>query len=295
MEIIFSVIIPFKGSCSLLRRLLDTIPDSPEIEVLVVDNNDEYVAPDLNLNRSNIKMFYLENARGPGHARNFAIERATGRWLLFADADDFYNPGAFDVFRHYMETDAECIYFCANSCNSKTQKAATRGRYVSSLVYGYLKTGRSEKLKSNYYVAWARMIKTSLVKAHNIQFAEIIGGDDVEFSVKTGYLANKIIADESVVYCVTEGDSHITSIRTIEYLKSLYLTHIRINQFLCEHGESKHQTLLVFFFLKSLRYGCKNPFLFYKLAKEQGVSIFAGWKQIPERILNYFYKFVRIK
>jgi glycosyltransferase involved in cell wall biosynthesis len=51
----------------------------------------------------NVKVHALKANQGPSHARNFAIERARGEFILPLDADDLIDPGycklAMDVFR----------------------------------------------------------------------------------------------------------------------------------------------------------------------------------------------------
>ena len=39
------------------------------------------------------KWGYTEGKKGAGYARNRGAEMARGKFLLFLDADDFFNPG----------------------------------------------------------------------------------------------------------------------------------------------------------------------------------------------------------
>lgn len=51
---------------------------------------------------------YLEFIRaskngGAGYARNVGLEHAKGKWLLFADADDFYVDNMYDIISMHVE------------------------------------------------------------------------------------------------------------------------------------------------------------------------------------------------
>ena len=69
------------------------------------------------LNHRNI--FTREN-KGAGYARNVGLSLAKGKWLLFADADDFFNLGFLNVLDNYIDSDNDIVYFSANSINIDT-------------------------------------------------------------------------------------------------------------------------------------------------------------------------------
>ena len=47
------------------------------------------------------------------------MKEAVGKWLLFADADDFFLPGAFDVFDSHQDSSSEIVYFRTKEVQSE--------------------------------------------------------------------------------------------------------------------------------------------------------------------------------
>lgn len=97
----FSIIIPHYNTSGLLQRLLDTIPARDDTEIIVVDDasrQDELKAVRQccgNRTRQ-ARLLCRDTNGGGGAARNDAMRAARGRWLMFADADDYF----FTIIRH---------------------------------------------------------------------------------------------------------------------------------------------------------------------------------------------------
>lgn len=102
------MIIPTIGRPSLIR-LLETIPDEPEIEVIVVGDtyNDDFsnaiaLAAREIIGRTNIYWHgYDGGVHRWGHPqRNHGMSIANGEWLMFTQDDNIYSPNAFEVVRN---------------------------------------------------------------------------------------------------------------------------------------------------------------------------------------------------
>lgn len=100
--ITYSFVIPHHNTPDLLQRLVDSIPQRDDIEIIVVDDNSDNDKK-ANICRSDVKIIYIDKAhtRGAGHARNIGMDAATGKWILFPDADDFYKPDFITVLDEY--------------------------------------------------------------------------------------------------------------------------------------------------------------------------------------------------
>lgn len=93
MEIVYSVIIPHKDIPCLLQRCLDSIPPRDDVQIIVVDDNS---SPDIvdfahfpGRDRTDVEILFTKEGGGAGYARNCGLAGAKGKWLVFADADDF--------------------------------------------------------------------------------------------------------------------------------------------------------------------------------------------------------------
>ena len=102
----YSIIIPHKNTPELLNRLLNTIPEDDCIQVVVVDDNSNPSLKPLSF-RKNVEVILLDanQSKGAGKARNVGIERAVGKWLLFADSDDFFVENFLFTLNRYKDSE----------------------------------------------------------------------------------------------------------------------------------------------------------------------------------------------
>ena len=116
MSSCFSIIIPVYNSAKYLRECLDSVlaQQFPNWEIICVndgstDGSDtilyEYAAKDTRITAVN------QANEGVSKARNVGLERATGEWFLFLDADDALSPYCLSSFQRVIEAhpDAEGI------------------------------------------------------------------------------------------------------------------------------------------------------------------------------------------
>ena len=109
----YSFIIPHKNCPDLLQRCVDSIPERDDVQVIVVDDkSDEGKKPALK-HRKNLQVIFLDvsQSKGAGRARNVGLEHAKGKWLLFADADDYYVEGFINILDHYIDGYNDVVYF----------------------------------------------------------------------------------------------------------------------------------------------------------------------------------------
>lgn len=100
----YSFVIPHHNSPELLNRCLNSIPQRDDIEIIVIDDNsDEDKKP--KLSRPDVKLISIdaEHTKGAGRARNYGLKEATGKWIVFSDADDFFIPSFIDVLDQYKD------------------------------------------------------------------------------------------------------------------------------------------------------------------------------------------------
>ena len=211
----FSIIIPHKDIPDLLVRCLKSIPVSEDIQVIVVDDNS--VGADTYLERySELSRPYLEFVRttkggGAGYARNVGLEHAKGKWILFADADDFYVEDMYDIICSYVDSEADVIYFKNKAVLSdNTSIKADRSSYVNKNIDQYLTDSDEWPMRAKMYAPWGKMIKRNFMVEHNIQFDEVMYSNDDYCSLLIGYYAKVIEVVNRVLYVVTQCSNSLT-------------------------------------------------------------------------------------
>jgi glycosyltransferase involved in cell wall biosynthesis len=292
IEPVFSIIIPHKNSPELLQRCLNSIPRREDIQIIVVDDNSDDSKVDFSrfprLEDKYVEIYLTKEGKGAGYARNIGLSHAKGKWLLFADADDFFTEKAFEYLFAEEDSHHEIIYFKITSCFSDTFEPATRDKFYNQLVDNYIYNCKNSERKMRY--KWgspcAKLIKKELVDRNNIRFEEIIASNDIMFSLYTGYFAKSITAVDNIVYCATVAEGSLTNTVSLEFCTIRYLVVLRYNEFLRSHKQRQYQQDITPFLYHSLKYGI-IPFLKYiKLSIKHNNYSFISFRSIYSFILS---------
>lgn len=210
----FSVIIPHHNIPDMLERLLKSIPQRDDLEIILVDDHsDEEVVKRLqSIDRKNMTLVQTDECHGAGYARNCALPLAKGKWVLFADSDDFFNPG-FDAFlSEYVDSDADIVYFNANSVDTDTYEPSSRVDHLHDFIAEYQKDTERGGLVMRYLFTepWCKMVKRNLIEHNGVRFEETIIRNDVRYSYLVGFYAKDIIVDNRQLYCVTTRQNSVS-------------------------------------------------------------------------------------
>ena len=205
----YSIIIPHKNIPELLERCLASIPQRDDVQVIIVDDSSEERLVDFarfpGKGRPNTEIIFhkssIGGAGGAGMARNVGMNVAKGRWLVFADADDFFLPAVGEAMDRYAGSDADMIFFRHDSVDSATLAPVAINTRRTRILTEFEYTGNEQEMRFMIPVPWARFIRRNLVIEHSLRFDEVRFSNNVLFSVKTGYFAEKIVSDPAVVYC----------------------------------------------------------------------------------------------
>lgn len=256
-----SIVVPHRNSLVLINRLLMSIPDNRMFEVIVVDDGSSYECQQLMRSsgwNSNVTVYFSDCTRGAGWARNFGITKATGTWLLFADADDFFVPNMHSLLSSYLLCDADVIFFATSSIYNKTGDAAYRHLRYSEMVRRFLEEGgvdHENSLRFQFTPPWAKLIRRELVIRNSLTFEEIPASNDMMFSVRLGCLADKITACNAVLYVVTVTEGSITNSISKENFLSSFFAVLRVNKFLKKRKLFKYQMSVLYYVYKSAYFG----------------------------------------
>ena len=238
---VYSIIIPHHNIPLLLKRCLDSIPLRDDIQVIVVDDksSDETlsVLKEMEAARPSCTFIYMDKNGGGGKARNVGLHHAQGRFVIFADADDFFNECLSSVLDDYQDTDYDIIYFKGNSVDTNTLEPANRAdhlnRYIDAHQQGEDSNG--EQLRYLFGEPWARIIKRSMIEQYAIRFDETFIHNDTAFGYLTGYHARAIHSDSRALYCVTVRQGSVSVTDSIDRILTRVAVFGRAERFLTEH------------------------------------------------------------
>lgn len=298
----YSIIIPQRDCAALTRRCLESIPDRQDIEVIVIDDNskneEELRCVEKEIQRSSLKFIYTDEGKGAGYARNVGLKQATGEWLIFSDADDFFTNNAFDVFDRYADTDNDYVTFYHKSVYSDTLEPCIRYSVRNKYLDAYLKNpskSTENKLKYADIVPWAKMMRRSIAVVNDFKFDEVPASNDVTFVSHMAYKSRKFVASSEYVYVLTYRKGSITRINNKENDYSRYIVSLKFNLFLTEIGCGNLKSrVLSRVLLAWRRFGWKEARLYIKEAHNYKQSMFTGllfnYDSLKEKLKMLFKK-----
>jgi glycosyltransferase involved in cell wall biosynthesis len=203
----YTIIIPHYNIPRLLRRLLRTIPQREDLQVIVVDDCSPKEALDemavLQTEFQNVEWYSTGTNGGGGKARNIGLQHAKGKYLIFADADDFFNLCFEETLDAYKDTSYDEVLFVTNSVDTETYQPSDRGSHLIDVVKRYEKTHDVADLKYKHTAPWAKFVRREIVERNNITFQESPVYNDMRFNQQVDYYSKNFCTDERAIYCVT--------------------------------------------------------------------------------------------
>lgn len=260
MEYKISVIIPVYNVEKYIKKCLDSVVNQTlkNIEIIIVNDGSpdnsfkiikEYMKKD-----KRIKYFEKKNG-GQGSARNFAIGKAIGEYLMFVDSDDYIELDMFEkmynyatkskldivVCNGYLDVNGSIINFDNYDCNiSNLQK-----RYIIS------QTGPCLKL-----------IKTELIKNNNLYFIENHIYEDIAIVPSYALFTDRIgYVSERYYYYLQRTNSSMNQNKYSKKLEDIFLALENLSELFTKKSNGKFSEELEFLYIDNLLHAASLRFI----------------------------------
>lgn len=240
----FTIIIPHKNIPKLLQRCLDSIPIREDIQIIIIDDNSENLDKKNfpGLGRKNTNIIFSSKSLTAGGARNLGLKKAEGKWLLFADSDDFFHQNFSIILDKYVNSEYDLIYFGMDSVFSENLKPANRASHIPALLKKA--TLNDEKAKNiirfKFLYPSCKLIKKELIIDNRIIFDEVPASNDTMFGIKVSFAAKKILYLDDILYCLTHRENSLVTSYNYQNLKSRLLVSFRLYFFLKNIGKEEY-------------------------------------------------------
>lgn len=241
-----SVIIPVYNAELYLHQCLDSILNQTlkEFEVICVDDGStdtslsilrEYEAKD-----SRIKIICQKNQYA-GVARNAGIKIAKGKYFVFLDSDDFFEPELLEVQYNQCEKYQAEIGLCAADVYNNAEKKYSPAPWLLNEKLIKIQPFSRKTLGNSIFELtkfnpWTKMFLASFVRNNELEFQATPRANDLYFVMSAILLANSIVAENRVLVHyrtgITTNLQSNNSRSPLDPCEALYLA----KQMLVKHG-----------------------------------------------------------
>lgn len=198
-----SIIVPVYNAEKYLKECLDSILNQTykDIEVICVDDgstdSSADILKDYEEKDNRVKIIKQQNLYA-GVARNAGIEIATGEYLLFLDADDFFEPDMVQSMHDKMEQDEAEICLCNVRAYSDVKKKHIEASHYLRIDEIPEETPfAASDISENIFqittpAPWNKMFRKQFIEENDISFDAIKRANDLYFTYLSMASANRI-------------------------------------------------------------------------------------------------------
>ncbi len=217
---VVSVIVPVYNAERYLEQCLNSLLSQTieQIEIICVDDGSTDHSPDM-LRRfsrtdNRVKVFFQTNA-GAGCARNLGLSYARGRFIAFADSDDFFEPDMLECCTETAEhDDSDIVVFAANKFDDSKQQFIPKKLGLTRDYYPDHSPFSPQEMPDGMFMAfqnwpWNKLFRHTLIKEKGLTFQNVTRSNDVAFVITAIALAGKISVIDHIFahYRVNTGSS----------------------------------------------------------------------------------------
>lgn len=223
-----SVIVPIYNVEEYLEECLDSLLNQTKenIEIIMVDDGSTdrsgEIADAYAEKYPHFHCYHKANG-GLGHARNYGVPHAKGKYIAFVDSDDVVSLDMYDKMFAYAERNGSDLTIC-NVVRFNTKKVWASN--LHRLAFHNMRTNTHITKNQNLIydtTSWNKLILRSFYLQHNFAFPENILYEDIPVTIPMHYLANNVSIVENTYYFWRVRDGVSKSI-TQNYDKTRNLT-----------------------------------------------------------------------
>ncbi|OWT32591.1 hypothetical protein BGI41_06865 [Methanobrevibacter sp. 87.7] len=188
-----SVIIPVYNSEKYLNHCIDSVINQTigfeNIELILIDDkstdNSTKIMKTYEDKYKNIKCTYLNKNNGcPGPVRNIALDKATGKYIMFLDCDDYYKNNYCEVmFNAINKTEFNVVV-------SKYDNKLFNSKDIN-LTEVIINPLENKTLLQDTYM-WNKIYKREFINKYNIKCPNLLYNEDVYFNLQSYFHSGNI-------------------------------------------------------------------------------------------------------
>lgn len=232
MEDKVSIIVPIYKSEAYIYKLVDSILNQTykNIETILVDDESPDNCPQIcdEYKRRDERVIVIhQKNKGTCEARNTGLKIASGKYLTFADGDDWMEPECIEYLIKILKetksqmatTDAIFTSRDRNQNYSDVVRKLSTEDAICELIYDKIPVG-----------PWNKLYTTKIIKENNISFSVPWFGEGLYFSVMAAQYSKNVVVGHRKVYnyrlnnpnsgtVIMKVENGINSLNNINYIR----------------------------------------------------------------------------
>ena len=205
-----SAIIPVFNGGKLLKKCLDDLicQTLKEIEIICVNDGSTDDTPEI-LEQytkldSRIRAFHQENG-GAATARNYGLTKARGSYVLFLDADDFFEPDMLEkTWQRACKLNTDIVLFKGNRYRHQAQEFIPMKYALRDELLPFKEAFNYHDLSDyifNFVVGWAwdKLYRREFLETSGLSFQNLRTSNDLYFTFLSLILAESICVEDSLL------------------------------------------------------------------------------------------------
>ena len=206
-----SIIVPIYNAEKYIEKCVESLLNQTkkELELILINDGSTDQTDEILKKYKDKRIKYFKNKnQGIGKTRNFGIDKATGKYIMFVDSDDYLESTACEELYNKAEKDKSDIVVC------DFYKIYANGEKEEIKLPSFKTTTLEKKpnlLTDINLAPWNKLYKSTLIKENNITFVENLKYEDAPFVAETLDKSEKISKlNQYLNYYVIHGNSETT-------------------------------------------------------------------------------------
>lgn len=244
-----SVIVPMYNCADYIDSLFDCLLNQTlkNIEIICVDDGSEDTTADkvkFYMEADNRISYYYQENMGAGAARNLAIEKAKGAYMIFLDADDLYDTSLLEkMFRVAEEQSADVVHCLFRQTDFWKNETVENLGYRIDMIPN--KLAFAPKEVENLFLAFTqgpinKLFRRQFIIEKDLRFSLTRIANDIKFTTLALVEANKIACIRENLLTVRRyvNNNSISSNRN-RYLEHSIIAYRELYESLTKRGKIK--------------------------------------------------------
>lgn len=210
-----SFIIPAHNAADVLERAVCSIAraaNNLEYEVIIVENGSEDCTREVAglLSKKDPHVMTAHSDEGVSCARNEGLRLASGKWIAFLDADDFYSEEASMLFSDAETSDVDLVMYghIRGQRKHKVTERPSGEVFSGSWQIEELRI-RMLQEPTRYMQVWAKLFRRSVIEANRLRFrTDLRLAEDSDFTFRfSRYCRNVYLSPACILHYSVSADS----------------------------------------------------------------------------------------